>query len=165
MFACMLLSITGCKTPIEFPRGDYPNGELLVSADFLETILDEPGVVIIDARADGYDTAHIPGAISLQWIDFVDDNMGLLAPAAIAAKLGEAGLNSTMTFVIYDDTLASWGAAGRIFWMLEYLGQPKQGQAIFAATKKVIAEKKTLTYDLGGNAKSSEMVDAIIKNL
>ncbi len=50
-------------------------------------------------------------------------------------------------------------------WMLEYLGQPKQGQAIFAATKKVIAEKKTLTYDLGGNAKQSAMVDAIIKSL
>ncbi len=50
-------------------------------------------------------------------------------------------------------------------WMLEYLGQPKAGQAIFDATKKVIAEKKKLTYDLGGNAKSSEMADEIIRNL
>jgi isocitrate dehydrogenase len=50
-------------------------------------------------------------------------------------------------------------------WMLEYLGQPKPGAAIFAATKKVIAEKKKLTYDLGGNAKSSEMADEIIRNL
>jgi isocitrate dehydrogenase len=50
-------------------------------------------------------------------------------------------------------------------WMLEYLGQPKPGAAIFAATKKTIAEKKKLTYDLGGNAKSSEMADEIIRNL
>jgi isocitrate dehydrogenase len=50
-------------------------------------------------------------------------------------------------------------------WMLGYLGQKAQSEAIFNATKKVIAEKKTLTYDLGGNAKSSEMVDAIIVNL
>jgi isocitrate dehydrogenase len=50
-------------------------------------------------------------------------------------------------------------------WMLDYLGQKPQATAIFDATKKVIAEKKTLTYDLGGNAKQSEMVDAIISKL
>jgi len=50
-------------------------------------------------------------------------------------------------------------------WMLEYLGQKKQSQAIFKAVEKVIAEKKHLTYDLGGKAKSSQMVDAIIKHL
>jgi isocitrate dehydrogenase len=50
-------------------------------------------------------------------------------------------------------------------WMLGYLGQKAQSEAIFNATKKVIAEKKKLTYDLGGNAKSSEMVDEIIKNI
>jgi isocitrate dehydrogenase len=49
--------------------------------------------------------------------------------------------------------------------MLEYLGQKAQSEAIFNATKKVIAEKKKLTYDLGGNAKSSEMVDEIIRNI
>ncbi len=27
-----------------------------------------------------------------------------------------------MTVVVYDNTTAAWGAAGRIFWMLEYLG-------------------------------------------
>jgi isocitrate dehydrogenase (NAD+) len=50
-------------------------------------------------------------------------------------------------------------------WMLEYLGQKPQSEAIFNATKKVIAEKKKLTYDLGGDAKQSEMVDEIIKAL
>lgn len=50
-------------------------------------------------------------------------------------------------------------------WMLDYIGQKKQSQAIFAATEKVIAGKKKVTYDLGGDAKSSEMVDEIIKHL
>ena len=50
-------------------------------------------------------------------------------------------------------------------WMLEYLGEKKQSQAIFKATEKVISEGKYLTYDLGGHAKQSEMVDAIIKHL
>jgi isocitrate dehydrogenase len=50
-------------------------------------------------------------------------------------------------------------------WMLDYLGEKKQSQAIFESTEKVIAERKFVTYDLGGDAKSSEMVDAIIKRL
>jgi isocitrate dehydrogenase len=50
-------------------------------------------------------------------------------------------------------------------WMLDYLGMKKQSQAIFTATEKVIAEGKKVTYDLGGNAKSSEMVAEIIKNM
>lgn len=50
-------------------------------------------------------------------------------------------------------------------WMIEYLGEKKQAQAIFKATEKVIAEKKHVTYDMGGKAKSSQMVDAIIKHL
>jgi isocitrate dehydrogenase (NAD+) len=50
-------------------------------------------------------------------------------------------------------------------WMLDYLGERRQSQAIFDATGKVIAEKKHVTYDMGGSARSSEMVDAIIRNL
>ncbi len=117
-----ILICAGCKTSIDFPQGEYPNGELLVSGSFLETIMEESGVVIIDARTSGYDTAHIPGAVSLQWDDYVDESTMLLSASAIAEKLGAAGLTRDMTYIIYDDTLSSRGAAGRIFWMLEYLG-------------------------------------------
>ena len=48
-------------------------------------------------------------------------------------------------------------------WMLDYLGESEQSKAIFAATEKVIAEGKYVTYDLGGNAKMSEMTDVIAK--
>jgi isocitrate dehydrogenase (NAD+) len=50
-------------------------------------------------------------------------------------------------------------------WMLDYLGEKAPSRAIFDAAEKVIAERKCVTYDLGGNAKSSEMVYAIIKRL
>lgn len=46
-------------------------------------------------------------------------------------------------------------------WMLDYLGEKKQSEAIFKATREVIAEGKKVTYDLGGNASLSEMSDAI----
>ena len=46
-------------------------------------------------------------------------------------------------------------------WMLEYLGEKEESRAIFQAVEDVIAEGKVLTYDLKGNAKSSEMATAI----
>ena len=46
-------------------------------------------------------------------------------------------------------------------WMVEYLGEPEIRNAIFEATKQVINEGKYVTYDIGGNAKTSQMADAI----
>jgi len=45
--------------------------------------------------------------------------------------------------------------------MLKYLGLTKYGEAIEKATEQVIAEKKHVTVDLGGTAKTSEMAKAI----
>ncbi|KAF5412542.1 MAG: Homoisocitrate dehydrogenase [Candidatus Methanocomedens sp.] len=47
-------------------------------------------------------------------------------------------------------------------WMLDYLGEKEQSKAIFDATEAVISEGKHVTYDMGGNAKLSEMTNAII---
>lgn len=46
-------------------------------------------------------------------------------------------------------------------WLLRYLGEGKLGDSIFKATEEVVAEKKKVTYDLGGNAGMLEMAEAI----
>ena len=46
-------------------------------------------------------------------------------------------------------------------WMAEYLGEPHIREAIFSATEHVINEGKTITFDIGGNASTSQMTDAI----
>ena len=46
-------------------------------------------------------------------------------------------------------------------WMVEYLGEKEIRDAIFEATEHVINEGTTVTYDLGGSAKTSQMADAI----
>jgi len=48
-------------------------------------------------------------------------------------------------------------------WMVEYLGEPEIKDVIFKATNEIINEGKFVTYDIGGNAKTSEMSDAIAK--
>ena len=47
-----------------------------------------------------------------------------------------------------------------VLWV-EYLGEPEIRNAIFEATEQVINEGKYVTYDIGGNAKTSQMADAI----
>jgi 3-mercaptopyruvate sulfurtransferase SseA len=95
----------------------YPNAGLLVDKTALA------GAVVIDARSAAlYNAGHIPGAINVLHSDYWTAGTGLKATATLEAQLGAAGISPTSNIVIYDDTTASWGAAGRLFWMLEYLG-------------------------------------------
>jgi len=49
--------------------------------------------------------------------------------------------------------------------MLHHIGEEEAARRIYDATTAVIAEGKTVTYDLGGEAGTSEMADAIIAKL
>lgn len=49
--------------------------------------------------------------------------------------------------------------------MLEYLGEKEKAEKLERAVAKVIAEGKTVTYDLGGNAGTREIGEAIIRQL
>ena len=46
-------------------------------------------------------------------------------------------------------------------WMAEYLGEPDIGKAVRDATSQVINEGKSVTSDIGGNANTQQMADAI----
>ncbi len=123
---------------LAFGVGDYPNADLLVSGEALEASLgqvrtasvtaiqasaveNDSDFVIIDARSgSAYETAHIPGAINLIWQDFGAPNLNSVSE--LEDVLTDAHITRHMTIVIYDETTASWGAAGRLFWTLEYLG-------------------------------------------
>jgi thiosulfate/3-mercaptopyruvate sulfurtransferase len=102
----------------------YPNAGLLVSGDELQKLIDDglPNTVIIDARDYGNASQKIPGSINLRWQEFVDSSMRLKAVAELEQLLGAAGLTRDQKIIIYDNAPYSGGAAGRIFWMLEYLG-------------------------------------------
>ena len=47
-------------------------------------------------------------------------------------------------------------------WMAEFLGETDIRNAIFDATEQVINEGKTVTWDIGGDAGTTQMTDAII---
>jgi len=49
--------------------------------------------------------------------------------------------------------------------MLSYLGEKAQSKRVEKAVSEVIAEGKTVTYDLGGDAGTKEMAEAIIQKI
>ena len=123
------------KNPLIF------NQKILLSTNLFMDVLSE-------------ECSALVGSIGLIYSANIGDNKAMFEPAHGSAPKykGMDKVNPVATVL-----------AGA--WMLEYLGQPKEAQKIFKATEKVIAEGKKLTYDLNGNAKASEMVDEIIKNL
>ncbi|MDK2892865.1 isocitrate/isopropylmalate dehydrogenase family protein [Methanohalophilus sp.] len=94
------------------------------------------------------------GSIGLIYSANIGDDFAMFEPAHGSAPkyAGQDKVNPVATVL-----------AGA--WMLDYLGEKENAEAIFKATEDVIAEGKTVTYDLGGTAKLSEMTDAIISKI
>ncbi len=117
------------------------NQKILLSTNLFMDILSE-------------ECSALVGSIGLIYSANIGDNYAMFEPAHGSAPkyAGMDKVNPVATVL-----------AGA--WMLDYLGEKENSKAIFEATEKVIAEGRYLTYDLGGRARSSEMVDAIIKKL
>ena len=49
------------------------------------------------------------------------------------------------------------------YLMLKHIGQTEAAERVLAGVRKVIGEGKVVTYDIGGDARTSEMADAIVK--
>jgi thiosulfate/3-mercaptopyruvate sulfurtransferase len=100
----------------------FVNFKLLYPAKYVNSNL--ATLKIIDCRSEeDYTAGHIPGAIHLMWQDL--DNNGDLRPnTEIATILGNHGITGeeNETLLIYTTVDGSWGADGRLFWALEYMG-------------------------------------------
>ncbi|WP_214044187.1 isocitrate/isopropylmalate dehydrogenase family protein [Methanomethylovorans sp.] len=115
------------------------NNKVLLSTNLFMDVLSE-------------ECSALVGSIGLIYSANIGDNFAMFEPAHGSAPK-YAGLDKV-------NPVATVLAGA---WMLEYLGESAQSAAIFRATERVISEGKYVTYDLGGNAKLSEMTDAIAK--
>jgi len=115
------------------------NGAILVSTNLFMDIISE--------LASG-----LVGSIGLIYSANMGDDFAMFEAAHGSAPqfAGQNKVNPTATVLS--------GA-----WMAEYLGETEIRNAIFAATEQVINEGKTVTWDIGGNASTTQMTDAIIK--
>ncbi len=129
---CVMLS-AGCGSSVsektqaaQTGAVSYPNGALLVSTSELAATINDANQVIIDVRSVGaYNTSHINNAVNLPPGTFDIggpgiDSMDLRTPADIANILGAAGVSNSKKIIVYGAGVDA--NAGRVFWMLEYLG-------------------------------------------
>jgi len=92
---------------------DYPQADLLVTADWLAARLGKTGLHIVDLRQPipqyriGYPWGHIPGAIHLDLMQVFNGRVSgvpgsLGSPSEVATVLSRAGLAPGETVVVYD---------------------------------------------------------------
>lgn len=101
------------------------NAQDIISVAELTKISKNSDVVMVWAGdADGY-KVHITGAVSIPHNTLCNNEpvKMTIKPAAEMAKiLGSNGVSADKTIVVYDEGSGKY--AGRMYWMLKYLGAP-----------------------------------------
>jgi thiosulfate/3-mercaptopyruvate sulfurtransferase len=96
----------------------------LISAQEAKKLLNSKDAVIVSTRsAEDYAKVHIRNAVNISVDDLASttDPKGVLkAPAELAKILGAQGIEPSKKIVIYDT--GSNKSAGRLYWVLKYLG-------------------------------------------
>ena len=98
-------------------------GDLITAKDFGKTIKDKNTVVVSTQSSKNYGVSHIKGAVHLDHKKLYKDGKpeGLLKSTDDMAKIfAEAGISNTNSIIIYDDAKDKY--AGRVYWILKYLG-------------------------------------------
>ena len=101
-------------------------GQDLITAAELSKNLKSGKIVLVSTRtASDYKKVHITGSVHVSHTELYKDgavkNM-LKSPSEIATILGSQGVTETKTIVLYDDGTGKY--AGRLYWILSYLGAP-----------------------------------------
>ena len=102
----------------------FAHPEFLVDADWVESHLDDPNVVVVDTDvAAAYNRGHIPGAVLIGDNYQKDPDSGrvnILPPDKFAAMAESLGIGDDTRVVAYDNSKSLYAA--RLWWALTYYG-------------------------------------------
>lgn len=99
-------------------------GQDVISAAEVAKIMKNDNVVVVSTRtAADYKKVHITGAVHVDHTALYKagtvKNL-LNTPQEVAKVLGSAGISESKTIILYDDGSGKY--AGRLYWILSYLG-------------------------------------------
>lgn len=97
----------------------------LISATELAKISKGKDVVVICATSEKGYKVHITGSVNVPHSSMYKGTPAeayINSPAEMAKVLGSKGVTTDKTIVVYDEGSAKY--AGRMYWMLKYLGAP-----------------------------------------
>lgn len=97
----------------------------LISVNDLAKQLKNKDVVVVWSGANAGYKVHITGAVNIPHSSLCNDEpvrTVIKTPAEMAKDLGAKGVTPDKTIVVYDEGSAKY--AGRMYWILKYLGAP-----------------------------------------
>jgi thiosulfate/3-mercaptopyruvate sulfurtransferase len=102
----------------------YAHPERLVSTEWLEQHLGEPGLVVVESDEDVllYETGHIPTSVKIDWHTDLNDPVlrDYIDGEQFAALVGSKGIARDSTVVIYGDKNNWWAAYA--LWVFTLFG-------------------------------------------
>lgn len=126
----------------------YANPGRLVTGDWLEHRLGQPGLVVVESDEDVllYETGHIPGAVKVDWHTELNDPVvrDYLDGAGFAELLSRKGINRDDTIVIYGDKNNWWAAYA--LWVFSLFGH-EDVRLLDGGRDRWIAEGRPMTTD------------------
>ena len=158
--------------PVEFDPDpkiqQYAHPERLVTTEWLEAHLGEPGLVVAESDEDVllYDTGHIPGAVKIDWhIDLNDPHTRDYVDAErFAALMSAKGISRDSTIVFYGDQNNWWAAYA--LWVASLFGHADV-RLLDGGRKKWMDEGRPVTTDVPsparGNYPVTDRDDSVIR--
>jgi len=106
-----------------FTTNTFSQGNLISAKETAKIMKDDNVVLVSTRKATDYAKVHIIDAVNVDVLTLCKegDIKGLLkTPEEIAKILGEKGLNADKKIIIYDN--GKNVNAGRLYWIMDYLG-------------------------------------------
>ncbi len=136
---------------------------LIIEPAELEPVLGQSNLLIIDlGKAETYQQAHVPGAISVSPADI---QLGIKpAPGKLPTKeqlsltFSRLGLKTDTHVVVYDDDGGPW--AGRMIWVLDSIGH-KHYSFLNGGIHSWLAEKRAIESTVNTGVASDFNVETI----
>jgi thiosulfate/3-mercaptopyruvate sulfurtransferase len=127
----------------------YAHPDVLVSTGWVQEHLEDPKLRIVEVDYDptsNYNQGHIPGAALFDWRKDLneDPQRDIVSKEKLAGLLGDRGISSDTTVVLYGD-FNNWFAA-YAFWDLQYYGVSNV-KLMNGGRKKWLLEDRPVTKD------------------
>lgn len=124
----------------------------LISVADLTSKLKDPNFVVVSAEIETeYAKVHITDAVNVPYTS-LEKKVGaveglLITPEEIAKAMGLKGVSEKKTIVVYDEGAGKY--AGRVYWILKYMGAPNVkildgGLIAWKAARKPVTKNPTI---------------------
>src|ERR1700709_909619 len=138
---------------------DYAHPERLVSTEWLQEHLHDPGLVVVESDEDVllYDTGHIPGSVKVDWHTELNHQLerDYLPPEAFAELCAAKGIGRDDTIVFYGDNFNWWAAYA--LWVFSLFGH-RDVRLLDGGRQKWVAEGREVTREKSDRPQASSPV-------